>query len=184
MERPFRILILIVLAIYNLPAGEYVLRSYHNHFNCSRIAGTDDPTLIDCSEAANPQPVMPSIKALSLEELRKRYKGTDRWDGEETEFVNAHPEYWDCHGQAYFPPKSPLGPHGAGAVVTLKAVDNVRPQQVTRDQDLTPSEMKFRTDGSSVHIVYEAGCCSHDNVRPSRDGGRAILNAFELKLVK
>ena len=29
-----------------------------------------------------------------------------------------------------------------------------------------------------------AGCCSHANVRPSRDGGRAILNAFELKLVR
>jgi hypothetical protein len=173
----------IILAIYNLPAGEYVLNSYHNHFNCSRVDGTDEPTLIDCSEAANPQPAMPSITALSLAELLKRYDGTVRWHNAKPEFVSARPEYWDYHGQADFPPKGPLGPIGSGAVETVQAAHNVQPQQVTRDKDLVPSVMKFRTDGSAVHIVYEAGCCTHDNVRPSRDGGRAILNAFELKLV-
>ncbi len=174
----------IILAVYNLPAGEYLLKSYHNHFNCIRVPGTDDPTLIDCSAAENPQPPMPSIRALSLAELLKRYRGTDRWDGEETEFVNARPEYWDYHGQEDFPPKRPLGPHGSGAVTTLHTAHNVQPQQVTRDKDLMPSVMKFRTDGSSVHIVYQAGCCVHDGVRPSRDGGRAILNAFELIYVR
>jgi len=41
--------------------------------------------------------------------------------------------------------------------------------------------VRFRTNGAAVHIVYESGCCVSDGIRPGRTGGRAILNAFELK---
>jgi hypothetical protein len=174
----------IVLGIYNLPAGQYVLKSYHNHFNCSRIAGTDDPTLIDCNEPANAQPPLKLITAMSLAELVKHYDGAGDWHNARVEFIRGHPEYWDYHGQSYFPPVGPLGPVGSGAVETTQAAHDVQPQQVRRDEQLVPSVVKFRTDGSAVFISYQAGCCSHDNVRPSRDGGRAILNAFELKLAK
>jgi hypothetical protein len=44
--------------------------------------------------------------------------------------------------------------------------------------------VKFRTDGSPVLIVYENGCCVTDTVRPGRSGGRAILNAFRLDLIR
>ncbi|MHC4474491.1 MAG: Calx-beta domain-containing protein [Planctomycetota bacterium] len=171
----------IVLAIYNLPAADYVLKSYHNHFNCSRIAGTDDPTLIDCNEPANAQPPLKLITVMSLAELIAHYDGTDDWHNARAELVKGHPEYWDYHGQAYFPPTGPLGQVGSGAVETTQAAHDVQPQQVGRDEQLVPSVVKFRTDGSAVFVSYQAGCCSHDNVRPSRDGGRAILNAFELK---
>ncbi|MHC4616574.1 MAG: fibronectin type III domain-containing protein, partial [Planctomycetota bacterium] len=57
---------------------------------------------------------------------------------------------------------------------------NVQPQQVTTDAELVPSLIKFSTDGSPVLILYKAGCCEPDPVRPTRTGGRGILNAFEL----
>jgi len=171
----------IIVAIYNLPAGKYLLRSYHNHFYCKRVPGTDEPTIIDCTEIKDPQPNMPSIKALSLHELLKRYKGVDRWHNARAEFVNAQPEYWDYHGQPDYPAKRPLGRIGDGNVKTIKPAKNVPCQQVTSDAELIPSEMTFSTDGSAVHVVYQAGCCIADGVRRSRyEGARAILNAFEL----
>jgi len=171
----------IILAVYNLPAGRYLLRSYHNHFYCKRVPGTDDPTIIDCTGIKNPQPDMPSIKAMSLDELLKKYEGVERWHNARPQFVNAQPEYWDYHGQPDYPANRPLGRIGTGAVKTIKPARDVPCQQVTSDAQLIPSQMTFTTDGSAVHVVYEAGCCIADGVRRSRyEGGRAILNAFEL----
>ncbi|HIJ72349.1 MAG TPA: hypothetical protein HPP87_13495 [Planctomycetes bacterium] len=171
----------IIVAVYNLPTGKYKLRSYHNHFYCKRIKGTDDPTLIDCSEIGKPQPVMPSIRALSQREVLDRYEGVESWHNVKSEIVNAHPEYFDNHGQSDYPDTYALGPIGSGDVKTIEPALNVEPQQVITDAELKPSEMIFTTDGSAVYIVYEAGCCVADGVRKSRkEGGRAILNAFEL----
>jgi len=75
------------------------------------------------------------------------------------------------------------GPFPEG-VTSIEAAYNVQPQQVTLDEQLVPSMIKFETDGSPVLIVYEAGCCQADPVRPGRVGGRAILNAFELVFVE
>jgi len=172
----------IVLGIYNLPAGEYALYSYHNHFYCERLSG--DPTPVRCECQCNPQPAMPSITAMSISELVYRYLAVYGWWDVEREFLNGMPEYWDYHGQPVFPPDHPLGPRACGNVTTLQGAYNVQPQQVTRDEDLVPSLVKFRTDGSAVHIVYESGCCANDGVRPDRYGGRAILNAFELMLIR
>jgi hypothetical protein len=171
----------IIVVVFNLPAGTYKVKSYHNHFHCKRLKGTDEPTLIDCSEIGKPQPIMPSIRAQSQQEILDRYEGVERWHNVKSEIVNAHPEYFDYHGQSDYPDTYPLGHTGPGNVKTIKPALNVKPQQVITDAELIPSEMTFATDGSAVHIVYEAGCCVADGVRKSRyEGGRAILNAFEL----
>ncbi|MHC4618099.1 MAG: dockerin type I domain-containing protein [Planctomycetota bacterium] len=169
----------IVLVIYNLPGGAYLLHGYHNHFNCERVPGTDNPTLVRCECICNPQPAMPSITAMTLAEFLEKYEDAPDTQGLLPELINAMPEYWDYHGQTIFPPDQPLGPMGDN-VTTLEAAYNVQPQQVTTDQELVASVMKFQTDGSAAHVVYEAGCCARDGVR-DRWGGRAILNALVLQ---
>ncbi|MHC4619605.1 MAG: dockerin type I domain-containing protein, partial [Planctomycetota bacterium] len=76
----------------------------------------------------------------------------------------------------------PVGSLVGNNVTTTQAAYNVPIQQVTQDSQLVPSLIKFRTDSSAVFIVYVSGCCVPDGIRPDRVGGRAILNAFELKL--
>ena len=78
-----------------------------------------------------------------------------------------------------FPGVSWGGPWPEG-VISIQDACDVQPQQVTTDAELVPSVIKFRTDGSPVLILYKAGCCEADPVRPGRVGGRGILNAFRL----
>jgi hypothetical protein len=120
---------------------------------------------------------MPSITALSIDGLLEHYSELDgwaRWEDVKREFLECKPECWWDH---------PVGSLVGNNVTTTQAAYNVPIQQVTSDDDLVPSVIKFRTDGSAVHIVYVSGCCVPDGIRPDRVGGRAILNAFELKLV-
>ena len=152
-----------LLTFYGLDAGVYELYSYHNHFDCFRVPGTDEPTLVECSRASNPQPPIVSIKAYAVKNCADFYDAP--YQGKPT----YAPEKFMIEGQM-----------GSGDVETLEAAYNVVIQQVTSDDELIPSRMKFRTDGSAVLIIYEAGCCVHDQVRPTRSGGRAILNAFRL----
>jgi hypothetical protein len=78
-----------------------------------------------------------------------------------------------------------VGTTGCGAgVEMLEGAYDVPIQQVTSDSELNTSLVKFRTDGSPVLIVYENGCCVTDSVRPGRSGGRGILNAFRLDLMR
>jgi len=160
----------IVMALYNLPAGEYELKSYHNNFECHRN------TPACCDLISNPQPKMPSITALSLTGLLERYADYDgwaRWEDTKRQFINCQEEcFWD----------HPVGSIVGNNVTTTQAAYNVPIQQVTQDSQLVPSLVKFHTDGSAVFIVYKSGCCVPDGIRPARVGGRAILNAFELKM--
>jgi hypothetical protein len=73
------------------------------------------------------------------------------------------------------------GQAGCAGVQMLAGAYDVPIQQVTSDSQLVPSVVKFTTDGAPVLIVYENGCCVDDSVRPGRNGGRGILNAFELE---
>ncbi|MHC4214784.1 MAG: hypothetical protein ACYSWP_15590 [Planctomycetota bacterium] len=124
---------------------------------------------------------MPYISAMSLDRLLARYKDVPRWWNARPQFEDAQPGTWDFHNQPGFPNKRPLGKIGPGNITTNWAANNVKCQQVKKDEDLVPSIMKFETDGSAVHVVYQSGCCIADGVRKSRyDGARAILNAFEL----
>ena len=168
----------IVMALYNLPSGEYELYSYHNNFECHRGDSTPEGTEACCDLTANPQPPMPSITALSINGLVDRYAYMEwwpRWADPKREFINCDPECgWD----------HPIGSIFGNNVTTTLAAYDVPVQQVTQDSQLVPSLIEFRTDGSAVFIVYESGCCVPDGIRPHRIGGRAILNAFRLRLIK
>jgi hypothetical protein len=147
----------IQLALHDLPAGDYTLYSYHNHFGCYR--GT--PVHCDC--ICNAAPPMPEVRAMSCKQARELpYQLPDAFS-------------------KLFPGVSWDGPWPEG-VVSIQDACNVQPQQVTTDAELVPSEIKFRTDGSPVLVLYKAGCCEPDPVRPGRVGGRGILNAFHLVL--
>jgi len=165
----------IILALYNLPPGEYELYSYHNNFECHRAGGGDGGTPACCDQITNPQPLMPSIMAMSLSGLLEHYSaqnGWARWEDVKREFNECKPEcLWD----------HPVCENLGDGVDMIEGDYNVQVQQVTSDDELVASHVQFRTNGSAVHIVYESGCCVSDGIRPGRTGGRAILNAFELK---
>jgi hypothetical protein len=151
----------IQLVLHDVPPGEYELYSYHNHFGCYREPqGEYTPVPCDC--ICDPAPPMPVIRAMSCKESRELpYQSSDAW-------TKLFPGIdWTN------------GPWPEG-VVDIQDACNVQPQQVTTDAELVPSLIKFSTDGSPVLIFYKSGCCEPDPVRPSRVGGRAILNAFEL----
>ncbi len=154
----------IQLVFHDLPAGEYELYSYHNHFGCYRgDEGEYTPVTCDC--LCNPAPPMPEIRAMSCKEARELpYQATDPWS-------------------KLFPGIDwTTGPWPEG-VTSIQEAYNVQPQQVTTDAELVPSLIKFSTDGSPVLILYKAGCCEPDPVRPTRVGGRGILNAFEIRKI-
>ena len=160
----------ILLAFHNLPAGEYALHSYHNNFDCYRQGGSH----VACDSTGVQQPNMPSITAMALAESEDLM---DTLDPEFGDDVYNHYPYSRITRQ-----NVDLG-CGSGFELQQAAYD-VPIQQVTSDDELIPSVVKFKTDGSPVLIVYENGCCVVDTVRPGREGGRAILNAFRLDLVR
>jgi hypothetical protein len=158
----------IQLAFHDLPAGEYELYSYHNQYGCDRAGsncgGGWTPVTCDCYCDADPN--MPEIRAMSCKDAR--------------ELPYAQQNSW----QVLFPGISwNDGPWPEG-VVSLVEEENFYPQQVSDDDNLVPSLIEFSTDGSPVLVLYKAGCCHADPVRPTRIGGRGILNAFELVQVQ
>jgi len=150
----------IILSFHGLPAGEYYLYSYHNNFECKR----GDDNRPECSSIENPQPNMPSITAMAL------IDAGGLWPNE------GHYIWRNVQDST-----DPALLLGTGDVELLEGAYDVPVQQVTTDAQLNASVIRFSTDGSAVLVIYENGCCVADGVRPSRSGGRAILNAFELK---
>ena len=143
----------ILLAFEDIPAGEYELYSYHNHFyHCDRYETSCLGPIkyrgfwLATALEQGPMPAI-SVHPLPPEPL----PGYDKWGV----------------------------PKGAGTGVTaIKNAFNVPTQHVESDARLSPSVVRFRTDGSPVLVVYEAPKFYIDY----RDypGGRAILNAFRL----
>ena len=164
----------IVLGLYNLPPGEYELYSYHNNFECHRLDQGPDGTPACCDLIANPQPLMPSITVVSLSGLLEFYSPYDGWG----QWQDVKREFSDCRPEAQW--DHPVCENLGDGVEMIEGTYNVQVQQVTSDDELVRSRVRFRTNGSAVHIIYESGCCTSDGVRPKRTGGRAILNAFEL----
>ncbi|TFG50151.1 MAG: hypothetical protein E4H40_01795 [Candidatus Brocadiia bacterium] len=157
----------LLLSFYDLPAGKYRLKSYHNNYN-GRRAG-NSPTGVEYEEQKNPEPPMPSIKVYPMKSVLKDYfKRT---------------EDAQVKGQSYGTPENKMmiaDKLGTGDVKqTLEAKDVVI-QQVRTDAELKPSIIEFTTDGSPLVVVYSGGCCKKDDLRRGRTGGYAILNAFEL----
>ncbi|MHC4574423.1 MAG: hypothetical protein ACYS76_09880 [Planctomycetota bacterium] len=163
-ELPFSI---ILLPLYNLPPGEYALFGYHNRFNGERNDGQPHWECI-CGVNCDCVPELPmtSIEAIALADapyLGPPLVGLD---------------YDKLFGYGRYPVGNPRG------VELIQGAYNVPIQQVTSDDELVPSMIKFRTDGSAVLVIYEGTCCVEDNIRPSRMSARAILNAFVLQLVR
>jgi len=125
----------IVLYFENIPAGTYTLYSYHNFwYNCDRYECDCGPGFIEYRgeyranrEAQGP---MPSIKAMSLPEKP--------------------PASWLAKKDTSW-----VLPRGTGKGVTaIQNVYNFEAQHVERDEELIPSVVKFKTDGSPVVIIY------------------------------
>ena len=147
----------ILLLFTQLPAGQYTLLTYHNHwYHCDRYE-------CDC---------------LGMVKYRDEYRATRAEQGPMPSItVNALPE-------------KPLPgyekwalPRGTGrGVTTIQNVYHFTAQHVTQDEQLVPSVVKFKTDGSPVLVIYEAPQDYWDY----RDypGGRGILNAFILEQLR
>ncbi|MHC4574810.1 MAG: LamG domain-containing protein, partial [Planctomycetota bacterium] len=154
----------IQLAFHYLVPGTYRLYSYHNHFACRRLGG-DDPSPVKCDLHCDVTPPMPFVGAMSVKDARYLpFQLTDA-------FQKLTLTDW-------------AGPFPEG-VIPLQSAYNVQAQQVTSDNELVPSLIRFATDGSPVLVLYEAGCCVCDHLHgDDRCGGRGILNAFCLQLVE
>lgn len=159
----------ILLAFYGLPAGEYELFSYHNHwyhcdrYECDCLGMVEYRGAYKASRAE--QGLMPSIKAMSFAQAQGLYEGFSKDN-----------EYQDAYNKL----SKPAGV-ATGGVTAIKDAYHVTAQHVSHDEELIPSLIKFRTDGSAVLVIYEAPQDYWDY----RDypGGRAILNGFRLEQV-
>jgi hypothetical protein len=143
----------VLLLISELPAGVYELYSYHNHFyHCDRY---EDSCLGIVKfrggfyQTAAEQGPMPAVRVTALPP--KILPGYDKWA---------------------FPPGTDKG------VEAIQNAYNVSATHVDDDWKLSPSLVKFRTDGSPVLVIYEAPRDYWDY--REYPGGRAILNAFRL----
>ncbi|MHC4529848.1 MAG: hypothetical protein ACYS29_18405, partial [Planctomycetota bacterium] len=143
----------VLLLISDLPAGVYELYSYHNHFyHCDRY---EDSCLGIVKfrggfyQTAAEQGPMPAIRATALPP--KSPPGYDHWG---------------------------FGPGTGKGVEAIRNAYNVSATHVDDDWKLSPSLVKFRTDGSPVLVTYEAPRDYWDY--REYPGGRAILNAFRL----
>jgi len=147
----------VLLCISDLPAGEYELYSYHNHFyHCDRY---EDSCLGIVKfrggfyQTAAEQGPMPSIRVVALPP-----KGLPDYD------------HWG------------FGPGTGKGVESIQNAYNVSATHVDDDWKLSPSLVKFRTDGSPVLVIYEAPRDYWDY--REYPGGRAILNAFRVIKVR
>jgi len=147
----------ILLAFEDIPPGEYELYSYHNHFyHCDRYETSCLGTIKYRSFFLATAPEQGPMPAITVHPLPPEpLPGYNKWG-------------------------VPKGP-GKG-VTAIKNAYNVKTQHIDSDAKLSPSLVRFRTDGSPVLVVYEAPKFYIDY----RDypGGRAVLNAFRLIRVK
>ncbi|HUT30420.1 MAG TPA: hypothetical protein VMX13_11570 [Sedimentisphaerales bacterium] len=157
----------LLLSFYDLPAGKYRLKSYHNNYNGRRVG--DNPTGVEYDAQKQPEPPMPSIKVYPMKTILEDYFN---WTADA-----------NVEGKGHGSPADKMivaGKEGTGNVKqTLEAKDVVI-QQVTSDAKLKPSIVEFTTDGSPLVVVYAGGCCKSEDLRRHHKGGYAILNAFEL----
>ncbi|HUW20535.1 MAG TPA: Calx-beta domain-containing protein [Sedimentisphaerales bacterium] len=162
----------ILLTLYNLPPGEYALLSYHNRFKGERNGDQPHWECIApyCGEYdCHAELPMTAIEAMALAGAQNLYgSGYD---------------YGKLIGGGTYPVGSPDG------VELFQGAYDVPIQQVTTDDQLVPSLIKFRTDGSAVLVTYTGTCCVEDDLRNSQNSsyhrlsGRAALNAFRLVLL-
>jgi hypothetical protein len=143
-----------LLTFTNLPAGEYTLYSYHNHwYHCDRFECTCLGMVYyrgNYPATRAEQGPMPSITANPLPS--KPLPGYFRWSQ----------------------------PKGTDKGVTpIENAYYFEAQHVSSDDELVPSVVRFKTDGSPVLIIYDTPKDYYDY----RDypGARAVFNAFRLE---
>jgi len=155
-----------------LPPAEYALIGYHNRFKGARNSGQPHWECF-CPDACgeytcNHELPMASIEATSLAEARFLYGGNYEWQ----KLAGSYD----------------LG--NADGVELIQGAYDVEIQHATSDDELVPSLITFRTDGSPLLVVYTGTCCVEDDIRNTqnsgfnRQSGRAILNAFRLVLLE
>jgi len=139
----------VLLVLMGLPAGEYELLTYHNHWEpCEQQTR-------NCHDCDCGMPPMPSVTANPLPS--KPLPG---------------------YRNLVLPPGTDSG------VTPIKNARNVKVTSVYSDDEVGRSVIRFITDGSGVLVIYEAPDNGYpDCARHGREGGRGIVNAFELKLV-
>jgi hypothetical protein len=143
----------ILLCISDLPAGEYELYSYHNHFYHNDRYENSSVGVVKFRggfyQTAAEQGPMPAVRVMSLP-----------------------PKILPLYN------KWALDPGTGKGVESIQNAYNVSATHVDEDWKLTPSLVKFHTDGSPVLVIYEAPRDYWDY--RAYPGGRAILNAFRL----
>jgi hypothetical protein len=149
---------IVLLMLYNVPPGEYALFGYHNRYGGER---NGDQPHWECM--CNPQLPMTSIEARAIAGAENLWGGNY--------------DYGKISGGGRYELGSPDG------VELIQGDYNVPVQQVATDEELIPSMIKFRTDGSAVMVMYTGTCGVPDDIRPARISCRAVLNAFRLVLL-
>jgi hypothetical protein len=150
----------VLLALYNLPVGTFVLVSYHNLWEpCS-----DDQR--ECNKCGYSGPAMPKVHVWSF---------ADANDYGQTMCLS-YPQYCGQFYDALNKMKGFAGPGYGNNVVAQREAYDVLPSHTTNDDQVTTSVVKFRTDGSPVVLMYEAA----DWLQTQYIGGRGVLNAFRL----
>jgi hypothetical protein len=150
----------VTLGFYCLPAGEYTLTSYHNFWlPCSNAEKK-------CTDCDPNMPPMPSVWAMGLVDAEHLYDGYAEVIGPYADSSNKmRNAAGDCLGNP-------------GGVELIDSAYNIEVTSTLNDDEVATSEISFRTNGSAVLVIYEAPA---DWTDPrGRDGGRGILNAFEL----
>ena len=150
----------LLLTFYNVPPGEYTLKSYHNKFGGER---NNSKPHWEC--ICRPENPLSSVTALALAGASELYADDPE---NASRFRDAYNKFCGQYD---------IG--SADGVELLEGDYNVEQQQVTTDAELVPSVIRFRTNGSPILVMYEGTCCTEDDIR-SRDSARAVLNAFEL----
>ena len=142
----------VVLLLYGLPAGQYTLTSYHNFWIiCS--AGSRE-----CTQCVPDMPPMPRVFAVGL--------------------PDADPDALGLYGYGKFIAAAGDALGNPAGVELIEGAYNVMYSTTLNDDEVATSEISFRTNGTAVLVIYEA---PPDWTDPrGRDGGRGILNAFEL----
>ncbi|MHC4212828.1 MAG: Calx-beta domain-containing protein [Planctomycetota bacterium] len=75
---------------------------------------------------------------------------------------------------------------GTGTGVTsIQNAYDVDVTSLTDDELISTSTIIFQTDGSDVLVIYDGGDNTYpDPARSGREGSKAVLNAFEIKLIR
>jgi hypothetical protein len=150
----------VLLALYNLPVGTFVLVSYHNLWEpCS-----DDQR--ECNKCGYSGPAMPKVHVWSF---------ADANDYGQTMCLS-YPQYCGQFYDALNKMKGFAAPGYGNNVVAQREAYDVLASHTTNDDEVTTSVVKFRTDGSPVVLMYEAA----DWLQTQYIGGRGVLNAFRL----